>query len=66
MSTSSRRRYQVGLVVWDTCCQWIEASSREEAIDLAIADYERHGDANFKLKDGGVEFADIWAEDEIV
>lgn len=63
---STRRRYLVNLVTWESYVQWFEADSREHAIELAEQDYSDNGDINFKCKDGGLDCSDIWDEEDVL
>jgi len=65
MTTSDKKRYRVALNRWDVYVQWFEASSEEDAIALAEADYDEHLDDNWKHKDGNIDGFTIWDVVEI-
>lgn len=66
MSTNStRKRYMVNLVTWESYVQWFEADSAEHALEQAEADYSENGDANFHCKGGGLNCCDILREEDV-
>lgn len=65
MTQSHNKRYRVALTRWDVYVQWFEASSQEDAITLAEADYEESLDDNWTHKDGNIDGFTIWDEVEI-
>lgn len=64
-SENKRRLYHVYVTTWNAHAQWVEASSEDEALDIARADYDETLDANWKLNDGGLTGFDVLDCEEI-
>lgn len=61
----TRRRYLVFVTSWNAYAKWFEASSEDEAVEMAEKDYEDNFDAQWKHKDGGTGGFDVLATEEI-
>ena len=59
------RRYRVFVTTWSAYEQWVEAKSEDEALEIAEADYDENLDANWHMKNGGLDGFDVLDCEEI-
>lgn len=61
----TRKMYLVAVVEWDVYHHSVEATSREEALALAEANWDEHGGDDWSFKDNGTDGFLIVDEEEI-